>query len=59
MSRSRHQTIKGVFGGKSESEVNAMIEGRDEDVEALAEKKRFKLEEQSRRAATRNQAEKR
>ena len=58
MSRSRHLTIKGVFGGKPASEVDAMIDGGDEGVEALAEKKLFKLEEQKRRAATRNQPKK-
>ncbi len=35
-----------------------MIEEGDEGVEALTEKKRFKVDEQSRRAATRNQPKK-
>lgn len=50
MSRSRHQTVKGVFGGKPASEIEAMIDGGDEDVEALFEKNAFKREEQERRA---------
>lgn len=35
-----------------------MIEGGDEGGDAPAEKKRFKLNEQNRRAATRNQLKK-
>lgn len=59
MSRSRHQTIKSVFGRKPASEINAMIVGGDEDVEALVEKKGFKREEQDRRASSkRGQADK-
>ena len=52
MSRSRHQTVKGVFGGKPASEINAMIDGGDADVEGLLEKKSFKREEQERRASS-------
>lgn len=52
MSRSRHQTVKGVFGGKPANEIDAMIDGGDEDVEALLEKKAFKREEQERRASS-------
>jgi hypothetical protein len=55
VSRSRHKTIRGVFGGKPATEIDAMIEGGDEDVEGLVEKKRFKREEQERRSLARCQ----
>ncbi|MGH6998416.1 MAG: hypothetical protein ACREEO_09475 [Phenylobacterium sp.] len=56
MSRSRHQTVKGVFGGKPASEINAMIDGGDADVQALREKKGFKRDEQDRRCSTKRSA---
>jgi hypothetical protein len=57
MSRSRHQTVKSVFGSKPASEINAMIGNNDQDVEALREKKRFKNEERARRSTTQVQSE--
>lgn len=44
-----------MFGGKPATEIDAMIEGGDEDVEGLVEKKRFKREEQERRSLARSQ----
>ena len=42
MSRSIHKTVKGVFGGKSASEINSMIDEDDSDVEDLRKKKSYK-----------------
>ena len=42
MSRSKHQTVKGVFGGKTVDEVDAMVDGGDDDVRELVLKKRLK-----------------
>jgi hypothetical protein len=50
MSRSKHQTVAGVFGGKSASEIDAMIRENDVDVEALAAKNRMKKEQREERA---------
>jgi hypothetical protein len=49
MSRSKHQTVAGVFGGKSAGEIDAMIREHDEDVEALAAKKQLKKEQREER----------
>jgi hypothetical protein len=57
VSRSRHQTVKSVFGGKPASEINAMIANNDQDVQALREKKRFKNEERARRSTKPSQSE--
>ncbi len=46
MSKSRHGTVKGVFGGKSVKQIRDMIDENDYDVELLREKKRLKLESQ-------------
>ena len=46
MSKSRHVTVKGVFGGKSVKQIKEMIAENDLDVELLREKKRLKLESQ-------------
>jgi len=50
MSRSKHQTVKGVFGGRSADEIEAMVVGGDDDVAELSAKKRLKREEHERRA---------
>ncbi len=42
MSRSIHQTLKGVFGGKSKRETQRMIDDDDPDFLALVEKKAIK-----------------
>ena len=42
MSRSKHQTFKTVFGGKSASEVDGMLKEGDEDAMELVEKRRIK-----------------
>ena len=50
MSRSIHKTVKGVFGGKSKSEINEMIEDDDEDVLDLTKKHDYKKREREQRA---------
>jgi hypothetical protein len=42
MSRSVHKTVKGVFGGKTESEIDDLIQSEDEDVLELARKYEYK-----------------
>ncbi|NRA68977.1 MAG: hypothetical protein HRU19_31190 [Pseudobacteriovorax sp.] len=42
MSRSIHQTVKSVFGGKTIREINEMIDAEDPDVLALLRKKQYK-----------------
>ena len=42
MSRSIHQTLKSVFGGKSKCEIQRMIDNDDPDLLALIEKKVIK-----------------
>jgi len=44
MSRSIHQTLRNVFGGKSKREIAAMVAEDEEGVRALAEKRRLKRE---------------
>jgi len=46
MSKSRHVTVKGVFGSKSVKQIRDMIDENDYDVELLREKKRLKIESQ-------------
>ena len=46
MSKSRHVTVKGVFGGKSVKQIRNMIDENDLDVELLREKKKLKLKTQ-------------
>ena len=50
MSRSKHQKVKGVFGGRSKGEVNAMIAEGDEDVTELVPKGRLKRVARDRRS---------
>ena len=50
MSKSRHVTLMGVFRGKSKKQINSMIKENDLDVELLREKKRLKIESQSKKA---------
>jgi len=50
MSRSVHQTVKGVYGGKTLEELRQMGADPDEDQLALVEKKRFKRLERNQRA---------
>ena len=42
MSRSYHQTLKSVFGGKSKAEIQRMIEDEDPDFIAWVEKRNHK-----------------
>lgn len=49
MSRSIHKTIKGVFGGKSKSSINKMIEENDPDLEELGKKYSYKNNERAKR----------
>jgi len=49
MSRSRHETVKGVFGGKSKKEIKDMISENDPDVEGLRKKIRYKIESREKR----------
>lgn len=51
MSRSVHKTVKGVFGGKSSSEIETMIAEDDPDVVELLRKRSYKNDERARRAA--------
>lgn len=44
MSRSRHETVKGVFGGKSKKEIKQMISDSNPDVQELRRKIRYKIE---------------
>jgi len=55
MSRSVHQTVKRVFGGKTLAEIRQMVADRDEDVLALLEKERWKRETKCLRALRREQ----
>lgn len=59
MSRSIHQTVKGVFSGRSVADVDAAVAERDEDVEALSVKRRLKkdkLEQRKRMSDLRSDA---
>lgn len=49
MSKSRHVTVKGVFGDKSVKQIKQMIEENDLDVELLREKKQLKLKSRKNR----------
>ncbi|MFH2044045.1 MAG: hypothetical protein ABIK92_02745 [Pseudomonadota bacterium] len=49
MSRSIHKTVKGVFGNKSQSQINKMINEDDPDVEELAQKSFYKSEQKNKR----------
>jgi len=44
MSRSKHQTVRGVFAEKSAREIDAMFAENDEDATELLEKRRLKRE---------------
>lgn len=44
MSRSRHETVKSTFGGKSKKEIKDMISENDLDVDGLRKKIRYKIE---------------
>ena len=49
MSRSIHKTVKGVFGNKSRSQINKMINEDDPDVEELAQKSFYKKDQKNKR----------
>ncbi len=49
MSRSIHKTVKGVFGNKSQSQINKMINEDDPDVEELAQKSLYKKDQKNKR----------
>jgi hypothetical protein len=51
VSRSKHQTVKGVFGGRSKAEVTRMIDDREEDVVELQAKSLIKRDVLDRRRA--------
>lgn len=56
MSRSIHETKKGVFGGKSKSDIDAMCEEPiDGDVEALVRKSEYKRQARDNRKMRREQ----
>ena len=44
MSRSKHQTVKSVFGGLSKAGVSELANSNDEDLKELVSKKRLKRE---------------
>lgn len=44
MSRSKHQTLKSVFGGLSKGGIAALAGSTDDDVLALTAKRRIKRE---------------
>jgi hypothetical protein len=44
VSRSKHQTFKSVFGGKSKREIQELIDGEDPDCLALLKKRQIKRE---------------
>lgn len=52
MSRSKHQTIKSVFGGKPASEINAMLAEGDEDAMELVAKRSIKQSTKKARRGT-------
>lgn len=54
MSRSKHVTIKSVFGGKPKSEIMKMISENDPDVEALRAKKMAKIQAIAKRVKKRH-----
>ncbi len=49
MSRSIHKTVKGVFGGKSKSEINKMFEEEDPNIQDLFKKSEYKMSETEKR----------
>ena len=52
MSRSIHKTVKGVLGGKTNSELIDLMENPDSDLEELVKKKKYKQAERNRKAST-------
>ena len=53
MSRSKHQTLKTVFGGKPASEIDSMLNEGDEDAIELVAKRRIKRSAKLARSASR------
>ena len=49
MSRSYHQTLKSVFGGKSKQEIDRMLAEGDPDFLAYVEKRKIKKRVKNRR----------
>ena len=49
VSRSIHKTVKGVFGGKSKTQIDAMIDENDPDVVELRRKTALKEAEREAR----------
>jgi hypothetical protein len=53
MSRSKHQTIKSVFGGLSKPAVDQVAADNEEDLAGLVEKKKIKRAVKKRRTQQR------
>ncbi|WP_421990557.1 hypothetical protein [Qipengyuania sp.] len=57
MSRSKHQTYKQVFGGKSAAEIDEMFAEGDDDALGILEKRRAKKEVREKRQQGKSRTE--
>jgi hypothetical protein len=55
MSRSFHQTVKKVLGGKSKSDIDEMVASGDDQVRALGKKRATKRKTRAARSAKRSE----